>query len=410
MNCVGCGLGCEAVIEINEAGLRLRPGVDCPVANRWIASRNHLQDSLHLEVFAAADLPLNPNPPLNSVTGHPTAEPNAETANLLALLHATDAPRWLHECRAPLITGFAGLVAEQQRAIFELGQVIHGFVDWTTDNSPAQSIQALQRGGRVGCTLGEIRDRADLIVYWGFDPDRHSPRFRELFTSTDNQWSIATPVANTQHLPAPNRMAFCLSLIELVCPTATSTPRPGTPSRVSTEWRGLLTAFEASKYAVIVLNSQATGCDSVELEQLNRLVTLLNRANRQVRYVDVAGGLNSHGAENVSTWLTGYPLGIRFLGDPPRVEYDPQRYTAPQVLRNRLNDATIVVGELWADQLEPAALEHVQRNPLMVVGYSDIESRDRTHRVQATCTWSTGTTFRSDGIPLTADVPLLHFR
>ena len=35
---------------------------------------------------------------------------------------------------------------------------------------------ATQLGGKVSCTLGEVKNRADLIVYWGCNPAECHPR------------------------------------------------------------------------------------------------------------------------------------------------------------------------------------------------------------------------------------------
>ena len=36
---------------------------------------------------------------------------------------------------------------------------------------------AAQEAGRASATLGEIRNRADVVVFWGVDPARRYPRF-----------------------------------------------------------------------------------------------------------------------------------------------------------------------------------------------------------------------------------------
>src|SRR5207244_13105132 len=41
----------------------------------------------------------------------------------------------------------------------------------------AAGILASQRRGRAAATLGEIRQRADLVVFWGVDPADRYPRY-----------------------------------------------------------------------------------------------------------------------------------------------------------------------------------------------------------------------------------------
>jgi len=42
--------------------------------------------------------------------------------------------------------------------------------------SSAARVLALQRVGRVSATLGEIKNRADVVVFWGADPMVSQPR------------------------------------------------------------------------------------------------------------------------------------------------------------------------------------------------------------------------------------------
>ena len=41
---------------------------------------------------------------------------------------------------------------------------------------------AAQLGGKVGCTLGEVKNRADTIVYWGCNPAKCHPRHLSRYT------------------------------------------------------------------------------------------------------------------------------------------------------------------------------------------------------------------------------------
>src|SRR5439155_244963 len=44
-------------------------------------------------------------------------------------------------------------------------------------SSAAPAVLAAQRRGRAGATLGEIRQRADLVVFWAVDPSGRYPRY-----------------------------------------------------------------------------------------------------------------------------------------------------------------------------------------------------------------------------------------
>jgi formylmethanofuran dehydrogenase subunit B len=63
----------------------------------------------------------------------------------------------------------------------ELADRVGAFIDSTSSVCHGPTGIAMQAVGEPTCTLGEVRDRADLIVFWGCNPDashlRHFGRF-----------------------------------------------------------------------------------------------------------------------------------------------------------------------------------------------------------------------------------------
>ena len=83
------------------------------------------------------------------------------------------AARILAEARYPLIFGLAATASEAQRVAVSLADRVGACLDVGTGT---EAIHALQHVGEVTCTLGEIKNRADLIVVWGADPLESHPR------------------------------------------------------------------------------------------------------------------------------------------------------------------------------------------------------------------------------------------
>ena len=59
---------------------------------------------------------------------------------------------------------------EAQRVGVELAEEVGGIMDNTAVVCHGPSILGVQEVGIPTCTLGQIRHRADLIIYWGCDP------------------------------------------------------------------------------------------------------------------------------------------------------------------------------------------------------------------------------------------------
>jgi formylmethanofuran dehydrogenase subunit B len=83
----------------------------------------------------------------------------------------------------PILYGWSSTNCEAQRVGVELAEEIGGVLDNTSVVCHGPSILSVQEVGISTCTLGQIRHRADLIIYWGCDPWSAHPRHLERYTS-----------------------------------------------------------------------------------------------------------------------------------------------------------------------------------------------------------------------------------
>ena len=86
------------------------------------------------------------------------------------------AARILTEAKYPIIYGLSDTTSEAQRVAVSIGDWIGGCVDTTTSVCHGPSGIAFQDVGEVTCTLGEIKNRGDLIIFWGSNPAESHPR------------------------------------------------------------------------------------------------------------------------------------------------------------------------------------------------------------------------------------------
>jgi formylmethanofuran dehydrogenase subunit B len=83
----------------------------------------------------------------------------------------------------PMLYGWSSTSCEAQRVGIELAEEVGGILDNTSTSCHGPSILAIQEVGLPTSTLGQIRHRADLIIYWGCDPWSAHPRHLERYTS-----------------------------------------------------------------------------------------------------------------------------------------------------------------------------------------------------------------------------------
>ena len=113
----------------------------------------------------------DPRPRRPLVDGREVEWENA-VAEAASILSAAD---------SPLIYGLSSSASEAQRKAVALADRIGAVIDSTSSVCHGPTGLAMQAVGEPTCTLGEVRDRADLLVFWGCNPDashlRHFPRF-----------------------------------------------------------------------------------------------------------------------------------------------------------------------------------------------------------------------------------------
>ena len=88
----------------------------------------------------------------------------------------------LSQSRAPLIWGLSRSSTGGQRAAVLLADRIGATVDTTASVCHGPSIMAIQQVGESTCSLGEVRNRADLVIFWGADPATSHPRHFERYS------------------------------------------------------------------------------------------------------------------------------------------------------------------------------------------------------------------------------------
>ncbi|HCO22996.1 MAG TPA: formylmethanofuran dehydrogenase subunit B, partial [Gimesia maris] len=80
----------------------------------------------------------------------------------------------------PLVTGFSQTSTDTQRAAVALADQTGASID----TGATAVTRALQQVGEATCTLGEVRSRADLIIYWGAADLLSNARHRQSLVTT----------------------------------------------------------------------------------------------------------------------------------------------------------------------------------------------------------------------------------
>lgn len=356
-------------------------------------------------------------------TARPTA---AIEGRPVAIEAAVDrAAELLDQAWAPLVYGLVRSSTAARRAAVALGERTGATIDPACSPGVAASLLATQEVGEATCTLGEVRNRADLVVFWGADPvtthPRHLERYalfaRGRFTRSGrrdrtlvvvDQGPTATSALADLHVPVDTGKDFeALSVLAALLRDAPLRPEAETGAPLD-RLQSLAARMKGCRYGIVFYGPGLAARDggSQHVEALLRLVRDLNRTTRfSARSMGPSAG--TRGADLVLTWQTGFPVAVNLARGYPR--YQPNEGSAGRLLDRGEVDAAVVVGSAGLEALGPRAVAHLRRIPTVV-----LDEAAPPPGIAPTVCFTTavsgvhrsGTAYRMDGVPVRLRAPV----
>ncbi len=324
--------------------------------------------------------------------------------------------------RYPLIYGLSDTTTESQRVAVEIADWIGGNVDTTTSVCHGPTGMAFQGVGEVTCSLGEVRNRGDLIIFWGSNPAESHPRHFTRYSlmpkgmfvpgGRKDRTCVVVDVRKTKSAKAadifiqitPRRDFEALwtlraLALDIELDAELVQRETGQPLEV---WQDLMQRMKAARFGVIFFgmgvtmtrgkhaNSEALLCLARDMNKYTRFVCKPNRGHGNVT-----------GADNVVTWQTGYPFGVNLGRGYPR--FNPGEYTASDVLARKEADAALIIAsDPLANFNEPA------RRHLRSIPYVALDPKETPTTRHATVAFNVatyginvpGTVYRMDDVPI----------
>ena len=399
--CPGCGCLCDDVSLTFEAGRISRFEPHCAMGERWF--RNH------------------------SETTQPIAELGGITTNYDTAVH--QAIILLEQADYPLVYGLSRSSSPGQRAAVALADRIGAVIDTTASMCHGPSIMALQEVGEVTCTLGEVRNRADLVIFWGCHPaashprhtDRYSVFAKGRFTPEGRDSRKVVMIGEADHV-ADWKLSPCGGEADLTIPVQPdgdfeivgqlrSLLRGGIVSNVAEPVRELMAMMKNCRYGIVFFGlglagsrmwegSQPTHSGHIHVAALLQLVAELNAVTRfTARRMRMQGDVS--GADNVLLWQTGYPFAVDIARGYPR--YNPGEFSANELLERCESDLCVIVGAETIPYFSHAARDHLKSIPTIVIDYPNAPL-EFTPTVRFTTAvyglHAAGTAYRMDNVPL----------
>lgn len=351
--------------------------------------------------------------------GRPAALIDGQPASLDEAVEA--AAQILVRARYPLIYGLSSTYCEAQRQAVALADALGATIDCCTSVCHGPSGMALQGVGEPTCTLGEVKNRADLLIYWGSNPAESHPRHFTRYAVTPK--GLFRPggrkdrtVVLVDVRPTPSARAADIFL----------QVKPGKDFEVLWALRALIRGVELDEDAVA-----DTGLTLAQLQDLAQrmkscrfgvffvgqgltqsrgkhmntaaVFMLIRELYTHTKFaaLPMRGHGNVTGIDNVLAWQTGYPFGVNFSRGYPR--FNPGEFTAVDVLARGEADAALIVASDPVANLPRVAAERLTQIPTVAL---DTHESETTKVAKVAITTAPagisveGTVYRMDNVPL----------
>ena len=337
------------------------------------------------------------------------------------------AAKILVDANYPILYGWSNTCCEAQRVGVELAEEVGGVMDNTATVCHGPSILGVQSAGISSATLGQIRHRADLIIYWASNPWDAHPRHPERYTMfSDGRFQKSTwtnylsklrgEMSKKKIQRASNlvlKKDFCFAHCEsegLPCNMYQNKRRTIVVDVRKTRTADAADCFlqvepgkdyELLQALRVIVNDGELDVDEVAgipvetLEQLadvlvgcklgiiffglgltmtkgkhrniDAAISLTRDLNNRTKFLimPMRGHYNVTGANIVTTWQTGYPFAVDLSNGYPR--YNPGETSSTDILRRGEADAMLVIASDPVAHFPKASSKNIAKIPLISI-------------------------------------------
>ncbi len=326
----------------------------------------------------------------------------------------------LKDAERPLLFGWSGTHGEAQCAGVHLCELIGGVLDNTSSVCHGPSILAIQEVGHPGCTLGQVKNRADLVIYWGCNPSEAHPRHMSRYTTyatgfflknahrdrklivVDIRKNDSANVADEFVQINPGGDYAVLSALRAIVRGKDEFIPEMVSGVPKSQLKRIAGMCKEAKFGAIFFGLGLTMSVN-KYKNVRNAIELVDELSRHTKFTitPMRGHWNVYGANEVFTWMTGYPYAVDFSRGTSF--YNPGETTAVDILARKECDAMLVVGSDPGANMPRKCMEHMSEIPVVQIdpclnctsAFADIQIP-----VAITGIETGGTAYRMDGIPL----------
>jgi len=326
----------------------------------------------------------------------------------------------LYKSRRPLLYGWSSTVCEADRVGVELAEDLGGVVDNTASVCHGPSVLAIQDVGLPSCTLGEIKNRADLIIYWGANPAAAHANHMKRYSYVSKGFWTAEGKKNKKLVVVDVRQTMTSKMADVFLQI-----EQGKDYQIFSALRAILRGhgdvvpdnvggiakeqllevadmvkeakFGITFFGMGVTHTGARHNNIVNAIQFTRAAHLFGKWS----IMPMRGHYNVTGFNQVCCWQTGFPFSVDLTRGYPW--YNPGETSSTDLLARGDCDSALIIASDPGAHFPGAALRHLAKIPVIQIDpfanptteFADVIIPSTISGIE-----SPGGVYRMDNIPL----------
>jgi formylmethanofuran dehydrogenase subunit B len=295
-----------------------------------------------------------------------------------------EAAKILSNSKRPLMYGWASAVCEVHKKGILLAEEVGAIIDNTATVCHAPSTLAVHEKGLPTATLGQIKNRADVIVFWGSNPvhahPRHMGRYsvfaKGLFQEKGRKGRkvIVVDVRKTETAAMADEFVQVQQGSDYLVISALRAILSGQADVVPESVGGvpkeqlakLVDTLKAAKFGGVFFGMGLTQSIS-RYKNIDNAISLITELNSFTKYVitPMRGHYNVTGFGQVCSWETGFATAVDFARGAPY--YNPGETAANDVLLRKETDAAMIIAGDAGAHFPADSVRHLARIPVVQI-------------------------------------------
>ncbi|MCX9025725.1 MAG: formylmethanofuran dehydrogenase subunit B [Candidatus Methanoperedens sp.] len=290
----------------------------------------------------------------------------------------------LAQSKRPLLYGWASALCEVHKKGIFLAEELGAIIDNTATVCHGPSTLAVHEKGLPSSTLGQIKNRADVVVFWGSNPVQAHPRhmgrysvFAKGFFSdkgrrgrkiivVDVRKTDTAGIADEYIQVAQGSDYLVLSALRAILSGHADVVPEAVGGVPKDQLVKLVDTLKTAKFGAVFFGMGLTQSMG-RYKNIDNAISLITELNSFTKYVimPMRGHYNVTGFGQVCSWETGFASAVDFARGAPY--YNPGETTANDLLMRKETDAAMIIAGDAGAHFPADSVRHLAKIPVIQV-------------------------------------------